>query len=165
MFRILPDRPWGPPSLLSSGYRVSFPGIKRPGRGVDPPSPSSAEVKERVRLYLFSPSGPSWPVIGRTLLLPLFIYLFILFIHPRTGHCTLVFCTQNKVSLHVAVSSILSVSPCLVIFHISASIRLSFGLPFVFPLVPVLGFSVAFSLHVQTIVTFLFMYLFIYFLF
>jgi hypothetical protein len=24
----------------------------------------SAEVKERVELYLFSPSGPSWPIIG-----------------------------------------------------------------------------------------------------
>jgi len=42
----------------------SFPGVKRPGRGVDHPPPSSAEVKERVELYLYSPSGPSWPVIG-----------------------------------------------------------------------------------------------------
>jgi hypothetical protein len=32
----------------------SFPGIKRPGRGVDHPPPSSAEVKERVELYLYS---------------------------------------------------------------------------------------------------------------
>ena len=36
----------------------SFPGVKRPGRGVDHPPPSSAEVKERVELYLYSPSGP-----------------------------------------------------------------------------------------------------------
>jgi hypothetical protein len=42
----------------------SFPGVKRPGRGVEPTTPSSAEVKERVKLYLYSPSGPSWPVIG-----------------------------------------------------------------------------------------------------
>ena len=41
-----------------------FPGLKRPGRGVDHPPPSSAEVKERIELYLCSPSGPSWPVIG-----------------------------------------------------------------------------------------------------
>ena len=41
----------------------SFPGVKRPGRGVDPPPPS-AEVKERIELYLYSTSGPSWPVIG-----------------------------------------------------------------------------------------------------
>jgi hypothetical protein len=47
-FRIRPDRPWGPPSLLYNGYRV-FPGVKRPGRGDDPP-PSSTEVKERVEI-------------------------------------------------------------------------------------------------------------------
>jgi len=45
----------------------SLPGVKRPGRGVDHPPPSSAEVKEGVELYLYSPSGPSWPVLGRTL--------------------------------------------------------------------------------------------------
>ena len=41
----------------------SLPGVNRLGRGVDNP-PSSAEVKERVELYLYSPSGPSWPVLG-----------------------------------------------------------------------------------------------------
>jgi hypothetical protein len=51
--------PWGPPSLLYNGYGVSFPGVKRSGRGVDHPPPSSAEVKEIVELYLCSPSGPS----------------------------------------------------------------------------------------------------------
>ena len=42
----------------------SFPGVKRPGRGVYHPPPSSAEVKERVELYLYFSSGPSWPVLG-----------------------------------------------------------------------------------------------------
>ena len=65
-----PDRPWGPTSLLYNWYRVFFPGVKRLGSGVDHPPPSSAEVKERVELYLFSPSGPSWPVLGWTLPLP-----------------------------------------------------------------------------------------------
>jgi hypothetical protein len=46
-------------------------GVKRPGRGVDHPPSSSARVKERVELYLYSPSEPSWPVLGRTLPLPL----------------------------------------------------------------------------------------------
>ena len=41
----------------------TFPGVKRPGRGVDHPPPSSAEVKERAELYLYSPSGPAWPVL------------------------------------------------------------------------------------------------------
>ena len=34
----------------------SFPGVKRPGRGVDHPPPS-AEVEERVELYLYFPYG------------------------------------------------------------------------------------------------------------
>ena len=54
-------------SLLYNGYWVSFPGVKRSGLGVDHPLSSSAEVKERVELYLYSHSGPSWPVLGRTL--------------------------------------------------------------------------------------------------
>jgi len=33
----------------------SFPGLKRPVHGVDHPPSSSAEVKERVELYLYSP--------------------------------------------------------------------------------------------------------------
>ena len=43
-----------------------FPGIKRPGRGVNHPPQSSAEVKEREELHHYSPSGPSWPVLGRS---------------------------------------------------------------------------------------------------
>ena len=37
----------------------SVPRVKQPGRGVDHPPPSSAEVKERVELYFHSTSGPS----------------------------------------------------------------------------------------------------------
>jgi hypothetical protein len=37
---------------------------KRPGRAVDHPLPSSADIKERVELYLCSQSGPSWSVLG-----------------------------------------------------------------------------------------------------
>ena len=44
----------------------SFPRVKRPGCGVDHPSPFSAEVKERVEVYLYSPTGPLWPLIGKT---------------------------------------------------------------------------------------------------
>jgi hypothetical protein len=36
-----------------------FPSLKRLGRGVDHPHPSSAEVKERVELYFYFPSGSS----------------------------------------------------------------------------------------------------------
>jgi hypothetical protein len=59
----------------------SFLGVKRPGRGVDHPPPSSAEIKERVELYLYSSSRPSWPVLVWTLPLPL-----PLFIPRRTSY-------------------------------------------------------------------------------
>ena len=49
----------------------SFPEVKRPGRGVGHPPPSSAEVKGRVELYLYSPYGPSWSILGRPLPLAL----------------------------------------------------------------------------------------------
>jgi hypothetical protein len=40
---------------VHNGHRV-FPGGKmRPGRDADPSPPSSAEVKNRVELYLYSP--------------------------------------------------------------------------------------------------------------
>jgi len=42
----------------------SFPGVKWPGRGVGHPFLSRARVKERVELYLYSPSRPSWSVLG-----------------------------------------------------------------------------------------------------
>jgi hypothetical protein len=44
----------------------SFPGLKRRGVSTTHPSTSS-KVKERVELYLYSPSGFSWPILGRTL--------------------------------------------------------------------------------------------------
>ena len=50
----------------------SFPGVRRPGRDANHPSPSSTEVKERVEVYLYSPSGRSWPVPGRKIIFLLF---------------------------------------------------------------------------------------------
>ena len=63
IFRTGPDWPWGPlsPYIMDTG---SFPGVKRGGRGVNHLPPPSAEVKERVELYLYSRSGPSWPLLG-----------------------------------------------------------------------------------------------------
>ena len=69
IFRTRPYRRRGPPSLcFTTGH---FPGVKRSGRGVNHPPPSSAKVKDSVEEYVYSASGPSWPVPhwnwGRTL--------------------------------------------------------------------------------------------------
>jgi hypothetical protein len=55
----------GPISLQTMGAGSS-PGLMRPGRCVDYPPLSSTEVKERVKLYLCSHSGPSCRVIRWT---------------------------------------------------------------------------------------------------
>ena len=52
--------PGAHPASYTKG-NASFPGVKRQERGVDHPPPTSAAVKERVGLYLYSLSGTSWP--------------------------------------------------------------------------------------------------------
>jgi hypothetical protein len=46
---------------------VSWPGLKRQGRGVNHRPPSSTEVKDKVELYVCFPRQSSWAVLGRTL--------------------------------------------------------------------------------------------------
>ena len=58
IFCTCPDHPWGSPSLIHSGYQVSFPRVKRLGHGVNYSPPSSAEVKGEAELYFYSHSGP-----------------------------------------------------------------------------------------------------------
>ena len=55
--RTRPDRPQGPRSLLYNEYRVSFPAVNRPGRGVDHSPQPSAEGKVGIELDLSSRSG------------------------------------------------------------------------------------------------------------
>jgi hypothetical protein len=52
LIHLIPDH-----SLLYNGYLLSFPEIKRPGRGADHPTTSSVKVQERVELYTYSPCG------------------------------------------------------------------------------------------------------------
>jgi hypothetical protein len=60
-----------PSYTMGTGY---FPGVKRPGYDIDHPSPPSVKVKERVELYLYSPFGPLWPVLGWTLPFNFYFY-------------------------------------------------------------------------------------------
>jgi hypothetical protein len=63
IFRICPDRPWDPPSLMYNGYRVSFLDVKWQGRSDDYQPPSCVEVKGRVQIYICFPSEPSCPAL------------------------------------------------------------------------------------------------------
>ena len=68
---ILPTVQTGPgahPASYTMGTG-SFPGVKRPGYDDHLPS-SRAEVVERVELYIYSLSRPSWFVLGRPLPYP-----------------------------------------------------------------------------------------------
>ena len=55
IFLVCPERPWGPPSLQYNVYPVIPGGKVWPGRDADPSPTSSAEIKNRVELYLYSP--------------------------------------------------------------------------------------------------------------
>jgi hypothetical protein len=48
--------------LYLGSIRFEFPGGKAAGAGVGHPPPPGAEVKVRVTLFLYSPSGPLWSV-------------------------------------------------------------------------------------------------------
>ena len=63
IFHPCPDRISG----LCNAHRISFPGVKWPGRGVYHPPPSMAEVEEGVELYLYRRHMPSLQVIASTL--------------------------------------------------------------------------------------------------
>jgi hypothetical protein len=70
-----------------------FPGDKTAGVWSWPTTPTSAKVKERVELYLYSPSGPSWPDLRRILHIFWFLYFSPLI---RSGHILSYCCTTTS---------------------------------------------------------------------
>ena len=70
IFRTRSDRPWGPPSLLYDRYRVSFPGVKRPGRGVDYPPHLTPRLKKEYRYTSTPPPGLHGLFEGELYILP-----------------------------------------------------------------------------------------------
>ena len=91
-----------------------LPGVKRPGRGADDPPPSKCRGHERVGLYLYSPSGPSWPVMGRN-----FIRQQIIVVYNQNGKCLLLRTTgifKYKILFFIRMHSLAKLSPTLQYF-------------------------------------------------
>jgi len=63
IFPTHPNQSEGLHNLLCNEYKVSFTGVKQLGCGIKHPTLRGVEVRERVELYLYSPSRPSWPVL------------------------------------------------------------------------------------------------------
>ena len=55
--------PCGHPASCTVGNGI-FQGVKRPAIGIEHPTPSSIEVKERINVHLYYLSRPSWSVLG-----------------------------------------------------------------------------------------------------
>jgi hypothetical protein len=107
IFRTHQNRLWGPPSLLHNGYGVSFPEVKQPERDISHPPPTSVEVKEREELYIYSPSGSSWSVLGQTLPFLPFPYIIIHF----TNHYNYILHTYSCYVSHIIIlDNIFSIS-------------------------------------------------------
>jgi hypothetical protein len=70
------------PTVHPASFKIgtgSFPGVKRPGLGVENPPLSSAEFEDRDSAIHLLPLWTSWPVIGELYLpLPLIIIIIII---------------------------------------------------------------------------------------
>ena len=80
IFRMCPDRPWGPTQPPVQWVPGIFPRNKAAGREVDQLLPSSAEEKERLELYLYPPLSPYDMLQGELVTLG---SVRVIFIPPR----------------------------------------------------------------------------------
>jgi len=119
IFRICRDRPCGPPSPTYTIGTGSFTGAKAAGAWRWPPTSFSSEAEGRVDLYLYSPTGPSWPLFI-SLYLTLFYFYFTL-LHVTSLHFTpLHFTPPHLTSPHLTslhVTSLHFTSPHLTSLH------------------------------------------------
>jgi hypothetical protein len=89
-------------------------GVKRPGREADHSPPSSAEIKERLELYLHSPSTPSWrgAQLKHRNNFTFYLYQMFLTVFTKARHWSLSWdrCIQSTLSHPTYLTSILILS-------------------------------------------------------
>jgi len=96
-------------------------GLTRPGRGIDHPPPYSAEVKERVELYIYFPSGPFWPVLRWTLLY--FTLLYSTLLYCTLLYFTLLYCTLQYFTLLYFTVLYFTVLYCTLLFYVDETTK------------------------------------------
>jgi hypothetical protein len=111
----------------------SFPGVKWPGRDVDHLPPSSAEVKERVELYLYSPSGPLWRVLGWTLPFTFTFNISLSLSLLCAMHVPLYLVSLDLIILHFATILYLQTSVQISLQAVKVSIRICLQSPVTAP--------------------------------
>ena len=82
-----------PGQTVPGTHSASLSGVERPWHGDEHLHPSRAEVKERVKLYVYSPSGPSWPVLGWTLTVQYSTVQYSTVQYSTVQYCTVQYCT------------------------------------------------------------------------
>jgi hypothetical protein len=77
----LPYPSWSPSSLLYNGHRVSFPGVKRPGRGVDHPPHLAPWVRKSraitLRPFILSLFSRIWYMQNIWLVFNLLVQMYV----------------------------------------------------------------------------------------
>jgi hypothetical protein len=140
IFRIRPGQLWGPPSLLQNRYQVFFTVVQCLRHDGKHPTPSTAKVKERVALYLYSSSmcyGSLWgkpsPYLVFFHTISIYVmyavsYIMLFIVHQARKYCnckhinasnntsfsnTCTLCSSFKVTVLYETTSKITVEPSL----------------------------------------------------